>query len=220
MITWLDHVEKWKDCQRCPLAQQRSNIVLARGTVPCDVLFIGEAPGASEDALGLPFVGPAGHLLNQIIERVLPQPTADIWEKLRLPDSTPWSIAIDKAKDESLVPMETVWVSHAMTNLVACFPANAKRRGDNEPEEHEIVKCRPRLEEFIAIARPRLVVLVGSLASNFAPQYDAFGRIAGARTLDIVHPASIVRMPVAQKQMAVNRCIAQLRSEWCCTRPA
>jgi uracil-DNA glycosylase len=41
--------------------------VLARGAVPADVLFIGEAPGASEDAIGRPFVGPAGKLLDHII---------------------------------------------------------------------------------------------------------------------------------------------------------
>lgn len=69
---WAKHVAKWKNCQLCPLGKQRDRIVLARGTLPCDVLFIGEAPGASEDALGQPFVGPAGDRLNKIIERALP----------------------------------------------------------------------------------------------------------------------------------------------------
>jgi uracil-DNA glycosylase len=41
--------------------------VLARGNVPADILFIGEAPGQSEDVLGQPFVGPAGKLLDRQI---------------------------------------------------------------------------------------------------------------------------------------------------------
>lgn len=41
---------------------------MARGTVPADVLFIGEAPGASEDVIGKPFIGPAGILLDRIIQ--------------------------------------------------------------------------------------------------------------------------------------------------------
>ncbi len=175
MTTWLEHVARWKDCDKCPLAQQRSNIVLARGTIPCDVLIIGEAPGASEDALGRPFVGPAGKLLDQIIDRALPSD-----------------------------------VTYALTNLVCCLPAEAKARGDNEPELAEIRACRPRLVEFIQLAAPRLVVLVGSLASDHV-QHGADGLIHGARTLDIVHPAAILRMPLAQKNMAVQRCIVQLR---------
>jgi len=42
--------------------------VLGRGRIPAPILFIGEGPGVSEDTLGLPFVGPAGKLLDGIIE--------------------------------------------------------------------------------------------------------------------------------------------------------
>lgn len=45
----------------------RANVVLARGDIPCDVLFIGEAPGPAENNLGSPFKGPAGHLLDEIV---------------------------------------------------------------------------------------------------------------------------------------------------------
>lgn len=71
-MNWPKHVEKWRDCQRCPLAQQRFRICLARGALPAVVVFIGEAPGISEDASGQPFVGPAGQLLDRIIEAAMP----------------------------------------------------------------------------------------------------------------------------------------------------
>ena len=69
---WQRHVAKWKDCDRCSLCETRKRTVLLRGKVPCDVLFIGEAPGTSEDVLGIPFIGPAGRLLDQMIEQAEP----------------------------------------------------------------------------------------------------------------------------------------------------
>lgn len=45
--------------------------VFARGDLPCDILFLGEAPGEGENAIGLPFVGPAGQLLDRIIANAL-----------------------------------------------------------------------------------------------------------------------------------------------------
>ena len=70
-MKWKEHVEKWKDCKVCERCQKRARVVLARGKVPADILFIGEAPGVSENMLGKPFVGPAGKLLDSIIENSL-----------------------------------------------------------------------------------------------------------------------------------------------------
>ena len=61
------HLANWKDCTRCPLHETRIQTALYRGQVPCDILLIGEAPGPSENVLGEPFAGPAGHLLDQIV---------------------------------------------------------------------------------------------------------------------------------------------------------
>lgn len=171
MSAWRGHVEKWKDCTACLLSQQRSRICLARGAVPCDVLFVGEAPGASEDALGQPFVGPAGRVLDQIIERAIPTS-----------------------------------VSFALTNLVCCFPREAKERGENEPTYKEISACANRLAEFINIARPKQIVCVGSLAAAYVDHRDT------VQCVDIVHPAAVLRMPLAQKQMAVQRAIVTVRN--------
>lgn len=66
-LTFQSHKARWFDCENCELYKCRNKVVLLRGCVPCDVLFIGEAPGASEDVLGSPFRGPAGHLLGKII---------------------------------------------------------------------------------------------------------------------------------------------------------
>lgn len=57
-------------CLKCPLGHTRINFVFGVGNPNADVMFIGEAPGADEDAQGEPFVGKAGQLLNKIIEAV------------------------------------------------------------------------------------------------------------------------------------------------------
>jgi DNA polymerase len=56
------------DCKRCKLHKARKNIVFADGNPKADLVFVGESPGADEDAQGLPFVGRAGKLLTQMIE--------------------------------------------------------------------------------------------------------------------------------------------------------
>ena len=64
---YLRHVKKWESCHRCHLGKEATSKAIVRGCLPCDYLFIGEAPGAAEDLYGLPFVGPAGQLLQSII---------------------------------------------------------------------------------------------------------------------------------------------------------
>ena len=54
-------------CRRCPLADGRTQTVFGVGNPHARVLFIGEAPGRNEDAQGEPFVGAAGHYLNELL---------------------------------------------------------------------------------------------------------------------------------------------------------
>jgi hypothetical protein len=54
-------------CLKCPLGKTRTNFVFGVGSSNADVVVIGEAPGADEDAQGEPFVGRAGQLLNKIL---------------------------------------------------------------------------------------------------------------------------------------------------------
>src|SRR5258706_8659985 len=58
------------ECLKCPLGQTRIKFVFGTGNTHAEVMFIGEAPGADEDAQGEPFVGRAGQLLNKIIEAI------------------------------------------------------------------------------------------------------------------------------------------------------
>jgi uracil-DNA glycosylase len=70
--------EEAKGCVRCPLHQTRTNVVFGAGNADAELMFIGEAPGANEDRLGLPFVGQAGKLLDTLLEEIGLERT-DVW---------------------------------------------------------------------------------------------------------------------------------------------
>ena len=57
-------------CTKCPLAETRTKVVFGAGNADADLMFVGEGPGAEEDRQGLPFVGRAGGLLNQMLEEI------------------------------------------------------------------------------------------------------------------------------------------------------
>jgi uracil-DNA glycosylase family 4 len=67
------HKNKWSTCKKCDLHKTRCKVVVqTRCTkLPCDVLFVGEAPGIGEDTTGKPFVGKGGGLLDEIIEKAM-----------------------------------------------------------------------------------------------------------------------------------------------------
>ena len=59
-----------QNCELCPLSATRTKVVFGAGNADADLMFIGEAPGAQEDLQGLPFVGRAGALLNELLEGI------------------------------------------------------------------------------------------------------------------------------------------------------
>jgi len=64
------YIEEARDCVRCPLHQTRTNVVFGAGDADADLMFVGEAPGRTEDELGLPFVGQAGKLLDKLLGEI------------------------------------------------------------------------------------------------------------------------------------------------------
>lgn len=169
MSPWKKHLKEWEHCTRCPLHKTRTNIVLARGKIPCDILFCGEAPGASEDILGKPFIGPAGKLLDYIIET-----------------------AIDGQYD------------YALTNLIGCIPIDESGEKAGQPSMESIRACAPRLVDFIKLCKPKLIVHVGALSAKHALD------LGQASTIQILHPAAILRADISTRGLAIQRCVIQL----------
>jgi DNA polymerase len=59
-----------RNCPECPMGVQRNRIVFGDGRSDARIVFVGEAPGYNEDVQGIPFVGRAGQLLNQMLAEV------------------------------------------------------------------------------------------------------------------------------------------------------
>jgi uracil-DNA glycosylase len=66
----VDLYKEVSTCTKCPLYETRTKAVFGAGNADAELMFVGEAPGADEDRQGLPFVGRAGQLLNQLLEEI------------------------------------------------------------------------------------------------------------------------------------------------------
>ncbi len=71
MLSWEQLIKECTNCRRCDLAITRTNIVIGRGSQNAPMMLIGEGPGEQEDLQGLPFVGPAGRLLDLLLNALM-----------------------------------------------------------------------------------------------------------------------------------------------------
>ncbi len=69
-VKMVELYEQVRGCSKCPLHETRTKAVFGAGNANADLMFVGEAPGAEEDRQGLPFVGRAGQLLNELLQGI------------------------------------------------------------------------------------------------------------------------------------------------------
>ncbi len=128
-------------CRACALCEARRHTVFGVGQPqpPVDWLVVGEAPGEREDALGEPFVGPAGQLLDAMLQAI------------------GLTRRNEAAQDPSRADRQTVFLS----NVLKCRPP-----GNRNPHVDEIAQCLPHLERQIALLQPRLILALGRFAAQ------------------------------------------------------
>jgi DNA polymerase len=157
------------DCTRCKLHTGRTNIVFGVGNAESPLMFVGEGPGADEDAQGIPFVGRAGQLLTQIIK------------------------AMGYERD-------AVYIA----NIVKCRPP-----GNRAPEPDEIAACEPFLRQQIAAIKPRIIVALGSTATQallgttqpISRLRGRFHDLGNVRVMPTFHPSYLLRTPSAKREV-------------------
>jgi len=71
MLGWEELIGECENCRKCSLGDTRTNVVVGRGNRNAVMLFVGEGPGEQEDKQGLPFVGPAGKLLDLLLSSLM-----------------------------------------------------------------------------------------------------------------------------------------------------
>ncbi|HMQ79226.1 MAG TPA: uracil-DNA glycosylase [Ignavibacteria bacterium] len=154
---------KINTCTKCGLSKLRTNFVFGVGNPNADVVVIGEAPGADEDAQGEPFVGRAGQLLNKILEA-------------------------------TGFKREDVFI----LNILKCRPP-----GNRNPEPDEAELCRPYLDKQLKLINPKLLLLLGKVASETLlktkePLNKLRGKVhdyKGWKLMITFHPAALLRNP-------------------------
>lgn len=67
-MDWESLRQTCEQCHNCPLGETRTNLVFGDGNPRAKLMLVGEGPGQQEDLSGVPFVGPAGQLLDQMLE--------------------------------------------------------------------------------------------------------------------------------------------------------
>ena len=156
-------------CPRCKLSSSRTHLVFGQGSERARLMFVGEAPGADEDAQGLAFVGRAGQLLTKIIEAM----------GLR---------------------REDVFIA----NVLKCRPPE-----NRNPEPDEVAACLPYLREQIRLIAPRVIVTLGTFATQAILETEVgIGRLRGRfhamgpiRVMPTYHPAFLLRSPERKKDV-------------------
>lgn len=227
------HLSRWSHGCGGPCCKAAKHVCLVRGTVPCDLLFVGEAPGSSEDVIGRPFVGPAGQLLDEICKRSLSD--LHLCAVCRREGSFAlMTVAINEEGDDVLSCSRghqnppTVALRLAFTNVVGCLPREETGEvlpgGRSsvvkavEPAIEDVMRCAPRVTELVEIARPHLIVAVGRIADEWLDQGARFSiPLPKGRDnkpipqIRIDHPASILRANITMRNLMVQRVAAALR---------
>jgi uracil-DNA glycosylase family 4 len=133
------HADCWKGCKACSLYKQRDKVVLFRGSLPADFLFLGEAPGETEDSQGEPFVGRAGEVLQAALDLITEEVT-----------------------NLGLEPF-----TYGISNIIACYPGKDANNNFNKPNAKQAEACTQRLEEVVELCDPRLIFLLGETAKQY-----------------------------------------------------
>lgn len=151
-------------CKKCRLWETRTNTVPGEGNPDTRVLFIGEGPGANEDAQGRPFVGRAGKLLTDIIEKGMGLPRAQVFianivkcrppeNRVPAPDEIAACMPYLRRQIETIAPEILVPLGRPATNtLLETQEAMGKLRGI--VQEKEGVKVIPTFHPAYLLRNP------------------------------------------------------------------
>jgi uracil-DNA glycosylase len=190
-------------CLRCPeLAATRRTVVFGAGNADAELMFVGEAPGASEDEQGLPFVGRAGKLLEQLLEEIgMARSEVFIANvlKCRPPGNRdPLPVEIENCQDyllrqvELIQPTVICTLGNFSTKLLRGDPAGITRV-HGQPEElalgRRTVRLYPIYHPAAALYTPRMLE---TLREDFGrlPELLALGAPEQARLPEEVREAA------------------------------
>lgn len=159
------------DCRRCKLWSTRTNLVFGEGNPKAALMFVGEGPGADEDASGRPFVGRAGQLLTRMIEAI-DFKREDVYIANVVKSRPPQNRAPERDESEACIPFLYRQINAIRPKLIVTL---------GNPAMQAVLDTR----EGITRMRGRLV---------------DYPRIAGIKVIPTFHPAYLLRSPDKKKE--------------------
>jgi DNA polymerase len=159
------------DCRRCKLAPTRTNIVFGEGSPKAELMFVGEGPGADEDATGRPFVGRAGQLLTKMIEAI-DLKREDVYIANVVKSRPPGNRApeVDEVK--------------------ACIPFLFR----------QIEAIRPKLIVALGNPAMQALLDTKIGITKMRGQLQDYPRVSGIKVLPTFHPAYLLRSPDKKRE--------------------
>jgi uracil-DNA glycosylase family 4 len=188
MTPYQQHKADWSECRKCKLCEGRTKVCLVRGSLPAQVLFLGEAPGPSEDVIGKPFFGPAGDLLQEMIDEAVGTRVTYAFTNLIA------CIPMDDDNSKFTEPPKYA--------VEAC-----------RPRLIEIIKIvKPRLIFLVGKAAEKYAPSQSEYGVGDMSVCDwLLPRDNGLVHYEkLVHPAFILRADVSQRGLAIQRCVATI----------
>lgn len=187
-----------RSCRGCDLCERATQTVFGVGPPGARVMLVGEQPGDQEDLAGVPFVGPAGQVLNRAL--------ADV-----------------RGAGGAGLDRDALYLTNAVKHFKWSPDPRGKRRLHARPSPAEVRACKPWLEAELHAVKPDVLVLLGSTAAQSL--LGAGFRVtmsAGKVLLDTslapavvatVHPSAVLRAPTpAQQQALRDQLTADLRT--------
>ena len=191
------YCDRWGKGCGAELCVKARNVCLMRGTaIPAPLLFVGEAPGESEDTIGMPLVGPAGHVFDGIVDRAVPSEVA--WVATNLLGCIPRDPANNDKADKPLpedvrqcAPRLRAFVELVQPKLIVCVGTTARDYLDSKfagnvwelsPDEKRYKTGRERQRSPLATI----------------PQ------------VWVHHPSYILHIPYAHQDSAILKCVATI----------
>ncbi len=186
-----------QNCTACVLCQGRNQTVFGAGHVRAHWMVVGEAPGEQEDAQGEPFVGAAGHLLDNMLRALSLSRVAD-----------------DEAEDKSIIERgdDKARAQRAyIVNTLKCRPPR-----NRNPQAQELLSCEPFLMRQIALVQPRIILAMGrfavqALLRSSEPIGKLRGRVHRYQGVPLVvtyHPAYLLRNLSEKARAWEDLCLA------------
>jgi uracil-DNA glycosylase family 4 len=200
--------EQAKGCLDCSLHQTRTTVVFGSGNADADLMFVGEAPGANEDRMGLPFVGQAGKLLDKLLAEI-GRERADVFVanvlKCRPPDNRdphPNEIEACRAyldrQIELIEPTMICTLGNFSTKLLRADPTGISRLHGRE----EVRVIGPRAVRLYPLFHPAAALYTPSILETLRADFQRIPELLAKGAPE--QPEQIDELPELPERNAID----------------